>query len=63
LFCIKCFILIREGEKRSKYLLGPYLVITKKTLANPPANLLRKYLFFPIYYVSFIDVLTDIEKY
>jgi hypothetical protein len=30
---------------------------------NPPVNVLQKYLFFPIYYVAFIDVLIDIEKY
>jgi hypothetical protein len=28
-----------------------------------PINVLRKYLFFPIYLVAFIDVLIDIEKY
>jgi hypothetical protein len=30
------------------------------TYINPPVNVLRKYLFFPIYDV---DVLIDIEKY
>jgi hypothetical protein len=29
----------------------------------PPVNVLEKYLLFPIYYVAFIDVLIDIEKY
>jgi hypothetical protein len=29
----------------------------------PPVNVLRKYLFFSIYYVAFIVVLINIEKY
>jgi hypothetical protein len=48
--------------------LGPKLhfqekMATVKRGLNPPVNVLRKYLCFSVYYVAFIDVLIDIEKY
>jgi hypothetical protein len=36
--------------------------VCQQSLPYPPVNVLRKYLFFPIYYVAVIDILIDIEK-